>query len=48
MDDRTEHTTTPVSPQPEPVLVELGGLVALTQGQGAGGSEDKRRAYNYA
>ncbi|MFB8038774.1 albusnodin family lasso peptide [Streptomyces sp. NPDC056004] len=46
MDGRTEHPTTSGSPQPEPAVVELGGLVALTQGQGGGQSEDKRRAYN--
>ncbi|WND40757.1 albusnodin family lasso peptide (plasmid) [Streptomyces sp. BB1-1-1] len=44
MDDRTAHPTTPA----EPELVELGDLVALTQGQGGGQSEDKRRAYNCA
>lgn len=48
MDDRTAHPTTPASPQTEPELVELGGLVTLTQGQGGGQSEDKRRAYNCA
>lgn len=48
MNGQTEHTATPASPQSEPVLVELGDLVALTQGQGGGQSEDKRRAYNCA
>ncbi|WUT80272.1 albusnodin family lasso peptide [Streptomyces sp. NBC_00669] len=48
MDDRTDHPTTPASPQPGPMLVELGDLVTLTQGQGGGQSEDKRRAYNCA
>ncbi|MQS17402.1 albusnodin family lasso peptide [Streptomyces kaniharaensis] len=48
MDGQTAHPTTTVSPQPEEELVELGGLVALTQGQGGGQSEDKRRAYNCA
>ncbi|MEU9744705.1 albusnodin family lasso peptide [Streptomyces niveus] len=46
MDDPITHATVPVSPQAEPELVELGDLVALTQGQGGGQSEDKRRAYN--
>lgn len=46
MDDPTAHPTTPVSPKAEPEFVELGDLVALTQGQGGGQSEDKRRAYN--
>ena len=51
MNDPTAHPATPVTPKTEPEfveLVELGGLVALTQGQGGGQSEDKRRAYNYA
>ncbi|GAA2969366.1 hypothetical protein GCM10010519_00610 [Streptomyces lactacystinicus] len=48
MDGQTAHPTTTVSPQPEEELVEVGGLVALTQGQGGGQSEDKRRAYNCA
>lgn len=48
MDELTERTTAPEPREPEPVIVELGGLVALTEGQGRGGSEDKRRAYNCA
>ncbi|MFJ3182471.1 albusnodin family lasso peptide [Streptomyces sp. NPDC086796] len=48
MDDRTARPTTPASTQPKPELIELDGLVALTQGQGGGQSEDKRRAYNCA
>lgn len=47
MDGRTERTA-PAPRQPEIVIVELGGLVALTEGQGKGSSEDKRRAYNCA
>ncbi|MGW7294978.1 albusnodin family lasso peptide [Streptomyces xiamenensis] len=31
----------------EPMVVDLGDLVALTLGQGKGSSEDKRRAYNH-
>ncbi|MFJ4681548.1 albusnodin family lasso peptide [Kitasatospora sp. NPDC088783] len=27
-------------------LIEIGDAVALTEGQGQGSSEDKRRAYN--
>jgi hypothetical protein len=48
MDDQTERTTTQPAAPSEPVIVELGGIVALTQGQGGGNSEDKRRAYNCA
>ncbi len=48
MNDQTERTTTYEHREPEPVIVELGELVALTQGQGKGSSEDKRRAYNCA
>ncbi|MFD4577516.1 albusnodin family lasso peptide [Streptomyces sp. NPDC058417] len=49
MDDPTAKPATRVSPTIEPELaefVEVGALVALTQGQGGGQSEDKRRAYN--
>ncbi|WP_435172725.1 albusnodin family lasso peptide [Actinacidiphila sp. bgisy145] len=48
MDDRTQHAATPSSPPSAPLLIEIGDLVALTQGQGGGQSEDKRRAYNCA
>ncbi|MFF4187173.1 albusnodin family lasso peptide [Streptomyces sp. NPDC001691] len=48
MDGQNAHLTTTVSSLPEEELVEIGGLVALTQGQGGGQSEDKRRAYNCA
>lgn len=48
MAEPTERTTAPESREPEPLIVELGELVALTQGQGKGSSEDKRRAYNCA
>ncbi|MFF3112513.1 albusnodin family lasso peptide [Kitasatospora sp. NPDC057904] len=30
----------------EPALVQVGDAAALTEGQGGGSSEDKRRAYN--
>ncbi|MFE3588148.1 albusnodin family lasso peptide [Streptomyces niveus] len=30
----------------EELPIELGDIVVLTEGQGKGGSEDKRRAYN--
>lgn len=30
----------------EPLIVEIGDAVTLTEGQGQGSSEDKRRAYN--
>ncbi|WP_369267154.1 albusnodin family lasso peptide [Streptomyces harbinensis] len=42
----TEETSTVDGPQPEAVV--LGDIVGLTLGQGAGSSEDKRRAYNVA
>lgn len=38
-------TTAPI-PADEELLVVLGDVAALTQGQGKGSSEDKRRAYN--
>ncbi|MFE3073491.1 albusnodin family lasso peptide [Streptomyces sp. NPDC059247] len=31
---------------PEPDTIDIGDAVALTEGQGGGQSEDKRRAYN--
>ncbi|MGW6207400.1 albusnodin family lasso peptide [Streptomyces sp. NPDC055089] len=30
----------------EPLIVEIGDAATLTEGQGQGSSEDKRRAYN--
>ncbi|MFD7341118.1 albusnodin family lasso peptide [Streptomyces violascens] len=48
MDGQNAHLTITVSSLPKEELVEIGGLVALTQGQGGGQSEDKRRAYNCA
>ncbi|WP_107484080.1 albusnodin family lasso peptide [Streptomyces sp. NRRL B-24572] len=30
----------------EPDMVDVGDVAALTEGQGGGQSEDKRRAYN--
>ncbi|MFB7635643.1 albusnodin family lasso peptide [Streptomyces sp. NPDC056149] len=38
--------TTPVEENNDLVAVELGDAVELTEGQGSGHSEDKRRAYN--
>ncbi|BAU84079.1 hypothetical protein SLA_3165 [Streptomyces laurentii] len=32
--------------QDDASLIEIGDLAALTEGQGGGNSEDKRRAYN--
>ncbi|MFJ2788368.1 MULTISPECIES: albusnodin family lasso peptide [unclassified Streptomyces] len=33
-------------PAPGPDSVDIGDAMALTEGQGGGQSEDKRRAYN--
>ncbi len=33
-------------PTPEPDMVDVGDIAELTEGQGGGQSEDKRRAYN--
>ncbi|MFB7470325.1 albusnodin family lasso peptide [Kitasatospora sp. NPDC056184] len=33
-------------PEDGDLVVEIGDLTALTEGQGGGSSEDKRRAYN--
>ncbi|MER7623512.1 albusnodin family lasso peptide [Streptomyces sp. NPDC126503] len=33
-------------PTTEPDLLDIGDVAVLTQGQGGGQSEDKRRAYN--
>ncbi|MFD7864502.1 albusnodin family lasso peptide [Streptomyces sp. NPDC059783] len=43
----TEHTAhTATSTEGETVTVDLGDVAELTEGQGGGQSEDKRRAYN--
>ncbi|MDD9376512.1 albusnodin family lasso peptide [Streptomyces sp. ZAF1911] len=48
-DNRAENATTeetaPVSKKIA-VAVDLGDVVTLTEGQGGGSAEDKRRAYN--
>ncbi|MEU6488443.1 albusnodin family lasso peptide [Streptomyces sp. NPDC046887] len=41
---RNENSVT--APEKEPVAVDLGDVAELTEGQGGGQSEDKRRAYN--
>ncbi|MCX4755825.1 albusnodin family lasso peptide [Kitasatospora purpeofusca] len=33
-------------PEDDDTTVEIGDLTALTEGQGKGSAEDKRRAYN--
>ncbi|MFF7457256.1 albusnodin family lasso peptide [Kitasatospora sp. NPDC008115] len=33
-------------PKDDDLVVEIGDLTILTEGQGKGSSEDKRRAYN--
>ncbi|MED7952863.1 albusnodin family lasso peptide [Kitasatospora sp. NPDC058201] len=38
-----QHT---VEPTDDELMVEIGDVVVLTEGQGKGSSEDKRRAYN--
>ncbi|MFC5668158.1 albusnodin family lasso peptide [Kitasatospora misakiensis] len=39
-----EQQTT--EPEDDDLTIEIGDLTALTEGQGKGSSEDKRRAYN--
>ncbi|MGW6744104.1 albusnodin family lasso peptide [Streptomyces sp. NPDC055025] len=41
-----DGTCTETSGEDELLPVELGDVVELTEGQGRGQSEDKRRAYN--
>ena len=40
------NTNTNANDEDELLLVDLGDPAALTEGQGLGSSEDKRRAYN--
>ncbi|WP_406288315.1 albusnodin family lasso peptide [Streptomyces sp. NBC_00209] len=44
IDTRNENGVT--TPERKPVAVDLGDVAELTEGQGGGQSEDKRRAYN--
>ncbi|MFJ8046055.1 albusnodin family lasso peptide [Kitasatospora sp. NPDC096147] len=44
MSDLTNTVTT--GDEDDAALIEIGDLAALTEGQGQGSSEDKRRAYN--
>ncbi|MGE7390377.1 albusnodin family lasso peptide [Streptomyces sp. NPDC004126] len=39
-------TETAITTEEEAVAVDLGDVAELTEGQGGGNSEDKRRAYN--
>lgn len=41
-----ELSSTDLATTEEPLLVEIGDAATLTEGQGQGSSEDKRRAYN--
>lgn len=40
------HTETDTDIVEHELSIELGDIVVLTEGQGRGSSEDKRRAYN--
>lgn len=44
IDTHTENSD--AAAEKTPVAVDLGDVVELTEGQGGGQSEDKRRAYN--
>ncbi|WP_433225301.1 albusnodin family lasso peptide [Microtetraspora malaysiensis] len=44
--DMQRPTAMPTPADDDEMLVSLGDVTALTQGQGKGSSEDKRRAYN--
>ncbi|MFJ4503670.1 albusnodin family lasso peptide [Streptomyces sp. NPDC088864] len=43
-DTRNENDVT--SREEQPITVDIGDVAQLTEGQGGGQSEDKRRAYN--
>ncbi|WP_107426807.1 albusnodin family lasso peptide [Streptomyces sp. CB02460] len=45
IDTRNENSD--ITAEKKSVVVDLGDVAELTEGQGGGQSEDKRRAYNY-